>query len=108
MKLTTSYLGLTLEHPIVASASPLTKSLEGIKHLADARPGAIVMHSLFEEQLNNTSNELDHYMSYGTESFGEALTYFPEIDSFDVGPDLYLEHIMQAKKNIPMFQLLVV
>ncbi len=98
MKLTTSYLGLTLEHPIVASASPLTKSLEGIKHLADARPGAVVMHSLFEEQLNNTSNELDHYMSYGTESFGEALTYFPEIDSFDVGPDLYLEHISQAKE----------
>lgn len=97
MKLTTSYLGLTLEHPIVASASPLTKSLEGIKHLADARPGAIVMHSLFEEQLNSMSNELDHYMSYGTESFGEALTYFPEIDSFDVGPDLYLEHITKAK-----------
>ncbi len=98
MKLTTSYLGLTLEHPIVASASPLTKTLEGIKHLADAQPGAIVMHSLFEEQLNNMSNELDHYMSYGTESFGEALTYFPEIDSFDVGPDMYLEHITKAKK----------
>ncbi len=99
MNLSTRYLGLKLEHPLVASASPLTKSFEGIMNLAAANPAAIVMHSLFEEQLNESSNELDHYMSYGTESFGEALTYFPEIDSFDVGPDLYLEHIEKAKRN---------
>lgn len=104
MDLSTRYLGLDLEHPIVASASPLTKSFEGIMNLAEANPGAIVMHSLFEEQLNESSNELDHYMSYGTESFGEALTYFPEIDSFEVGPELYLEHITKAKNytDIPI------
>jgi dihydroorotate dehydrogenase (fumarate) len=99
MNLSTKYLGLNLEHPLVASASPLTKSYDGIMNLVQAEPSAIVMHSLFEEQLNETSNELDHYMSYGTESFGEALTYFPEIDSFDVGPELYLEHISKAKRN---------
>lgn len=104
MDLSTSYLGLQLAHPLVASASPLTKSIEGIMNLVEAKPAAIVMHSLFEEQLNETSSELDHYMSYGTESFGEALTYFPEIDSFDVGPDLYLEHISKAKRysDIPI------
>lgn len=99
MNLSTRYLGLNLAHPLVASASPLTKTYEGIMKLAQAGPSAIVMHSLFEEQLNEASNELDHYMSYGTESFGEALTYFPEIDSFDVGPELYLEHISKAKNN---------
>lgn len=99
MNLSTNYLGLNLEHPLVASASPLTKSYDGIMNLIQAGPAAIVMHSLFEEQLNETSNELDHYMSYGTESFGEALTYFPEIDSFEVGPELYLEHISKAKRN---------
>ncbi len=99
MNLSTNYLGLNLEHPLVASASPLTKSYDGIMNLAHSGPAAIVMHSLFEEQLNETSNELDHYMSYGTESFGEALTYFPEIDSFEVGPELYLEHISKAKRN---------
>ncbi len=99
MNLTTRYLGIELAHPLVASASPLTKSYDGIMHLADAGPAAIVMHSLFEEQINATSVEIDHFMSHGTESFGEALTYFPEINSYEVGPDLYLEHIYKAKQN---------
>lgn len=97
MDLSTQYLGLKLKSPIVASASPITKSLDGILRLAEGKPGAIVLHSLFEEQINAASVELDHYMSSGTESTGEALTYFPEIDSYEVGPDLYLEHIHKAK-----------
>jgi dihydroorotate dehydrogenase (fumarate) len=100
MDLTTKYLDLNLDSPIVASASPITKSLDGIYRLADGQPSAIVLHSLFEEQINATSREMDHYMSSGTESFGEALTYFPEIESFEVGPDLYLEHLRQASEEI--------
>jgi dihydroorotate dehydrogenase (fumarate) len=57
------------------------------------------MHSLFEEQIRSTSLEVDHFMSHGTESFGEALSYFPEIDDYEVGPELYLEHIHKAKKR---------
>ena len=95
--LSTQYLGIKLKNPLVASAGPMTKSLKGILNLAEGNPGAIVLHSLFEEQINAASIELDHYMSSGTESTGEALTYFPEIDSYEVGPDLYLEHIHAAK-----------
>tara|TARA_R110000868_G_scaffold383578_2_gene650597 strand:+ start:16759 stop:17775 length:1017 start_codon:yes stop_codon:yes gene_type:complete len=99
MDLSTKYLGLDLENPLVPSASPLSKNLDSIKLLEDAGAGAIVMHSLFEEQINATSMEIDHFLSSGTESFGEALDYFPEMDSYDVGPDSYLEHIQQAKES---------
>lgn len=100
MDLSTKYLGLDLENPLVPSASPLSKTLDSIKQLEDAGAGAIVMHSLFEEQINATSMEIDHFLSSGTESFGEALDYFPEMDSYDVGPDSYLEHIREAKESI--------
>lgn len=100
MNLFTTYLGLHLENPLVPSASPLSKNLDSIKRLADAGAGAVVMHSLFEEQLTATSMEIDHFLSSGTESFGEALNYFPEMDSYDVGPDSYLEHIREAKESV--------
>lgn len=102
MDLSTRYLDLKLNSPIVASASPLTKSMDGILRLAEGNPGAIVFHSLFEEQINAIGMEYDHYMSSGTESTGEALTYFPEIDSYEVGPELYLEHISKAKQQVDM------
>lgn len=100
MDLSTNYLGLELENPLVPSASPLSKSMDGIRRLAEAGAGAIVMHSLFEEQINANSMEIDHFLSSGTESFGEALSYFPEMDSFEVGPDSYLEHIREAKESV--------
>lgn len=100
MNLSTNYLGLELENPLVPSASPLSKSMEGIRRLAEAGAGAIVMHSLFEEQINANSMEIDHFLSSGTESFGEALSYFPEMESFEVGPDSYLEHIREAKQSV--------
>ncbi|GAB5409516.1 MAG: dihydroorotate dehydrogenase-like protein [Balneolaceae bacterium] len=100
MDLSTTYLGLKLDNPLVPSASPLSKNLDCIKLLDDAGAGAIVMHSLFEEQLTATSMEIDHFLSSGTESFSEALDYFPEMDSYDVGPDSYLEHIREAKESI--------
>ena len=100
MNLSTTYLGLALQHPVVPSASPLSQSLDGIRQLEDAGAPAIVMYSLFEEQIEGESHLLDHYLSYGTESFAEALTYFPEMDTYNVGPDRYLDLIRQAKAAV--------
>jgi dihydroorotate dehydrogenase (fumarate) len=68
--------------------------------MEDAGAGAIVLHSLFEEQLVQEKFELHHHLTYGTESFAESLTYFPDVDTFQVGPELYLEHIRQAKERV--------
>ncbi len=99
MDFSTHYLGLELKNPLVPSASPLSKNMDSLKRMADAGAGAIVMHSLFEEQITGSSMELDHFLSHGTESFGEALSYFPDLDEYEVGPDSYLEHIAEAKKS---------
>ena len=100
MDLSTTYLGLQLKHPIVPSASPLSQGLDGIRRLEDAGAPAIVMYSLFEEQIEAESHLLDHYLTYGTHSSAEALTYFPEADSYRVGPDGYLELIANAKRAV--------
>jgi dihydroorotate dehydrogenase (fumarate) len=100
MDLTTTYLGLELAHPVVASASPLSETVDGICRLEDAGAAAVVMHSLFEEQLTRESHRLDHYLDYGTESFAEALTYFPGAEAYHVGPDQYLDKIRQAKERV--------
>ncbi len=97
MDLSTTYMGLTLDHPLVASASPLSYTLDGIRRLEDAGASAVVMHSLFEEQIEGESHILDHYMSYGTESFAESLSYFPEMQRYNVGPARYLELVQSAK-----------
>ena len=100
MNLNTTYMGLNLKNPIVPSASPLSHSLDGIRKLEDAGASAVVMFSLFEEQINHQSQSLDHYLSFGTESFAEALSYFPEQESYKVGPEGYLELIRQAKESV--------
>ena len=100
MDLSTSYMGLTLRTPLVPSASPLSEELDNIKRMEDAGASAIVMHSLFEEQLTQEARDLDFHMSHGTESFAEALSYFPEPKDFHVGPEDYLEHIAKAKKAV--------
>ncbi len=102
--LSTRYLGLDLKHPLVPSASPLSQSLDGICRMEDAGASAVVMYSLFEEQITRDSLSLEHYLSYGTESFAEALSYFPEPDEFNVGPDGYLDLIRSAKEatDIPI------
>jgi dihydroorotate dehydrogenase (fumarate) len=101
MDITTTYLGLNLRSPLVPSAAaPLSEDLDNIKRLEDAGAGAVVLHSLFEEQLLREKFELQHHLEYGTESFAEALTYFPEPDEFHVGPELYLDHIQQAKQAV--------
>jgi dihydroorotate dehydrogenase (fumarate) len=98
--LTTNYLGLKLKHPVVPSASPLSDSLDKIKRLEDAGASAVVMYSLFEEQIVGESHLLDHYLSYGAESFAEALDYFPEMDSYNVGPHAYLDLIRRSKESV--------
>ena len=98
--LSTSYLGLNLKHPVVPSASPLSDGLDKLRRLEDAGAAAVVMYSLFEEQIVGESHLLDHFLSYGTESFAEALDYFPEMDSYNVGPHGYLDLISKAKKAL--------
>jgi dihydroorotate dehydrogenase (fumarate) len=100
MDLTTTYMGLKLKHPLVASASPFTHSLDGFRQLEDAGIAAIVMHSLFEEQIVGEENELDFLTTQGTESFAEALSYFPRPDHFVLGPEEYLGLISEAKKAV--------
>jgi len=104
MDLKTTYLGLQLKNPVVPSAGPFSRSLESMKELEDSGASAIVMHSIFEEQFKHEAVELDHYLAYGTESFAEALSYFPKVDEYRVEPDDYLELIHKAKKslNIPV------
>jgi dihydroorotate dehydrogenase (fumarate) len=100
MDLSTRYLGKDLRSPLVASASPLSEHVENIKRMEDAGVGAVVLHSLFQEQLEHEQRELHHYMTYGTESFAEALSYFPEPTTFHLGPDAYLRHIRKAKESV--------
>ena len=96
MDLTTSYMGLALDNPFVASASPLSENLDSMRRLEDHGAGAIVMFSLFEEQIRHDREAMEHFMGMGTESFGEALSYFPAVDDYDVGPAQYLELIRKA------------
>lgn len=98
--LTTTYLGLKLKNPLVASASPLSKKLSGVKRMEDAGVSAVVMYSLFEEQIEYDSRALDHYLSRGTDSYAEAVTYFPDMPSYNIGPESYLELIQKIKAEV--------
>ena len=103
MDTTTDYLDMKLKSPIVASASPLTESVPHIRQLEDAGAGAVVLHSLFEEQIQMESHDLDFHLSNNAESYAEALSYFPEQDTYKLGPDSYLELIRQAKELWDLF-----
>lgn len=101
MDLTTTYLGLELRSPlVVGAAAPLSEDISNLKRMEDAGAAAIVLHSLFEEQLRQDQLDLHHHLQQHTHSFAEALTYFPEPDFFHVGPDVYLNHIRQAKDMV--------
>jgi dihydroorotate dehydrogenase (fumarate) len=100
MELTTQYLGMALKHPLVPSASPLSSSVANIRRLEDAGAAAVVMYSLFEEQITLESDQLDHYLSYFTEAFAEALTWYPTMADYRVGPETYLDAIRQAKEAV--------
>jgi len=98
--LTTTYLGLPLKNPLVASASPLSKKIESVRRLADAGIAAVVLYSLFEEQITHDSRELDHYLTRGTNTYAEALSYFPDLEHYNIGPEPYLEHLQRVKQAV--------
>lgn len=100
MNLETTYLGMKLRTPLVPSASPLSEEIVNIKRMEDAGAAAVVLYSLFEEQLRLETYELNHHLTYGTESFPEALTYFPQPQEFHLGPEGYLNHIRRAKQAV--------
>lgn len=98
--LRTTYLGLALNSPLVVSASPLSRDVDSICRLEEAGASAIVLYSLFEEQLRQEEADLDYHLNAGTESFAESLTYFPQPSEFQTGPEGYLEHIRKAKSSV--------
>jgi len=100
MDLTTTYLGLKLKNPLVPSSSPLSRNLNTLRRMEDNGASAIVLYSLFEEQITMESHTLNHYLTQGVESFPEALTYFPEANEYETGPVEYAEHIRKAKEAL--------
>lgn len=100
MDLSTNYMGMQLKNPIVPSASPLSAELGSIRAMEDSGAAAVVLFSLFEEQITHEALELDHYLTRGTESFPEALTYYPAISEFQLGSEEYLEHIRKTKEAV--------
>jgi dihydroorotate dehydrogenase (fumarate) len=95
--LSTRYLGLSLRNPLVCSSSPLCQDLSSLKRMEDAGASAVVLHSLFEEQIEIESLDLSRYLDYGTEGYAESLSFFPEMADYNLGPEGYLEHIREAK-----------
>ena len=98
--LSTDYLGLKLRTPLVPSASPLSQEIGTIRRLEDAGASAVVLYSLFEEQLRQEMVELDHHLSAATESFAESISFLPHASEFRLGPEGYLEHIRKAKEAV--------
>jgi dihydroorotate dehydrogenase (fumarate) len=97
MNLKTKYLGLELKNPLVASASPMCKELDLVKQMEDAGAAAVVLHSLFEEQINAEANALDDFLWQGTDVGAESSTVFADLPKYHIGPEAYLEHIRKAK-----------
>lgn len=104
MSLATNYLGLVLKNPIVASSSPLSHTVDSIRRLEDAGASAVVMYSLFEEQITFDSLYVDYFLRSGANSYAESLSYFPEMDEYNVGPDEYMNLVRRAKEaaDIPI------
>jgi dihydroorotate dehydrogenase (fumarate) len=101
MDLTTKYLGLDLKNPLIAGASPLSNNVDNVKALEDKGAAAVVMYSLFEEQITHEAQALDTFLTQGTDSYAEALSYFPEPDQFhSLGAEDYLEKIAKLKKAV--------
>src|SRR5580765_222810 len=98
--LSTKYLGMKLASPLVVSASPLSRDIDGICRLEDAGASAVVLYSLFEEQLRQEEVDLQYHLAAGTESFAESLSYFPQPSEFQTGPEGYLNHIRKAKSSV--------
>src|SRR5271167_2324962 len=91
------YLGLKLSSPIVIASTPLSESIDNVRHMEDAGASAIVLTSLFEEQLALESGALDDDLSRGTDSFAESLGFLPELDDYRMTHEVYLEHLRHAR-----------
>jgi dihydroorotate dehydrogenase (fumarate) len=102
LDLGTRYLGLDLPNPVVASASPLSKEVDAVRALEDAGAAAVVMYSLFEEQINHESLELDHFLVRGSDSFSEAMSFFPDLGHYNLGTEGYLEQVAALKRAVDM------
>ena len=100
MDLTTRYLGLALKNPLVASASPLTSDLGNLRRLEDCGAAAVVLPSIFEEQIEAEAAEIERLTSFRGESFPEALSYFPATIGYSTGPQCYLENLRRAREAI--------
>ncbi len=100
MDLSTTYMGLKLKNPIVPSASPLSRHVDNVKRMEDSGAAAVVLYSLFEEQIVHDSLALDHFISHNENSYAEALSYFPTLNEFNLGPNEYLEHIFRVKQAV--------
>ncbi len=98
--LSTTYLGLKLKNPLVASASPLCEDVGNVRRLEDAGASAVVLHSLFEEQIELESDELDRFITEGSELSAESITHFPELTQRVMGPEAYLAHIVKCKQAV--------
>jgi dihydroorotate dehydrogenase (fumarate) len=100
MNLQTKYLGLDLKNPIIPSASPLSKNVDIIKRMEDTGAAAVVLHSLFEEQIKNEQLELQNYWDIHSEKFQEATSFYPDYIDYKLGPDEYLDHIKKVKDSV--------
>lgn len=100
MDLSTTYIGITLKNPLVPSASPLSRTIDSIKAMEDAGASAVVIYSLFEEQITHEALELHYHTTAHSESYAEAQSYFPEPHEYTLEPDEYVEHIRRAKEVV--------
>jgi dihydroorotate dehydrogenase (fumarate) len=98
--LSTTYLGLKLKNPLVASSSPMCEDVGNVRRIEDTGAGAVVLHSLFEEQIEHESDELDRFITEGSEISAESVTHFPELTHRVMGPDAYLAHIVKCKQAV--------
>src|SRR3990172_303856 len=100
MDLTTNYLGWHLKNPLVAGASPLSGDLDTVRALEDAGIAAVVLYSVFQEQIEHEAALHDHYEEFGTHSYPEALTYAPRFEAFPRGPQEYAGYVARLKAAV--------
>lgn len=100
MDLSTTYMGLKLKSPFVPAAGPYSEKVDNLKRMEEAGASAVVLHSLFEEQIRHEEAELAHHLEHGTDSFAEALSYFPEPSEYRLGTEEYLRHIEACRKGL--------
>jgi len=93
-------MGLRLSSPLVPAASPLSFEIDNIKHMEQAGASAVVLHSLFEEQITHDAGELDFFLHYGADRFAESLTYYPRQEEYTLEPEEYLRHVARAKRAV--------